>query len=265
MNIVFIDACVSDRCFNALTAFDLAVIRMPAFAGLSAPIASHPDIVSAVLPDGRLLVNDAYAPMLEKAIGEGLSVIQEERGMKRKKETASPFPFFEAEGSPFVLTDERPSSPYPSDVLFDALAVGDSLYGHPTATSRVLREAYPRFVPTRQGYARCSVAMLSPTCAVTSDLALGAQLRADGIEVLTIRPGHIRLPGYDTGFIGGAGGRLPDGRYAFFGDLMLHPDGEAIAAFAHAHKIKTVSLAAEPLSDNGGMVVLSARTLRVLR
>jgi hypothetical protein len=98
--------------------------------------------------------------------------------------------------------------------------------------------------------------MLSDRVAVTADRGLADALRRSGVAVLDIRPGHIALPGYDYGFIGGAGGRLPDGTYVFFGDLTSHPDGEAIRRFAEEQKISAVSLSDEPICDRGGILCL---------
>lgn len=105
---------------------------------------------------------------------------------------------------------------YPGDILFDALAVNGRVYGKKGFVSRYILRENEVLVPVRQGYARCSVAMLSERCAVTSDRGLASVLSEDGISVLLIRSGYIRLDGYNTGFIGGAGGRLRGRSLLFF-------------------------------------------------
>ncbi len=208
----------------------IRTVAIPPEKRLPDPVCGHPDLVTAKLSDGSLLMTRVY--------------YEETR------------PFWETLGAAVTLTDETLGASYPRDVLFDALPVGSTLYGKENAVSQTLRAAYPRFVSVKQGYTRCSVAMLSETAAVTADLGLAKALARDGIEVLTIRPGYILLPGYDCGFIGGAGGRLTDGVYAFFGDLLSHPDGEAILRFCEEQKISAVSLSDEPLSDHGGILVM---------
>ena len=104
--------------------------------------------------------------------------------------------------------------------------------------------------------------MLSESCAVTADRGIAMALKNNGIDVLVIRSGYIELKGYDSGFIGGAGAALGGGVYGFFGDLYTHPDGKAIAEFADKHKIKAVSLSDEPLSDNGGLLILREALIR---
>lgn len=217
-------------CVRALADGGYRVVRLPPFSSLPTPVADHADLLLSPLPAGELLVPRAYYEE-NKALFDVLDVV-------------------------LVLDPSCPGNAYPADVLLDALPRKETLYGKEGAVSPLLRSYYRSFIPVRQGYARCSVAMLSDDCAVTADRGLADALRRDGVSVLTIRPGHILLPGYDTGLIGGAGGRLGEGLYAFFGDLFCHPDGETIAAFAAEHKIKTVSLGGGPLSDHGGLVVL---------
>lgn len=227
---VFVDNRVSDISLELLKKKGYGLIRLPSFKELSPSVASHPDILSAELPDGRILMSKKYYDENENIL--------------------------HIYSKHIVLTDECPSGRYPGDVLFDALRVGNTLYGRLDAVSEVLKSSCKRLVDVKQGYARCSVAMLSDTCGITADEGLYRALTADGVDMLKIRPGHISLDGCDYGFIGGAGGRLDDGEYAFFGDLLLHPDGEEMLAFAEKHKIKTVALDSGMLRDHGGLVVI---------
>lgn len=227
---VLIDPRVSEACERTLVSLGVSVKRLPLSSDLDRPVSGHPDLLTAKLPRGELLLTRRY--------------YEANRA------------FFDGLGHPLCPTAEALEPQYPRDVLFDALAVGDTLYGKEGTVSRVLRREYRHFVPVKQGYARCSVAMLSDRAAVTADRGLADALRRSGVAVLDIRPGHIALPGYDYGFIGGAGGRLPDGTYVFFGDLTSHPDGEAIRRFAEEQKISAVSLSDEPICDHGGILCL---------
>ncbi len=228
---IFIDNRVSDGVARALQVRHAVVIRLPSFWRLPAPVSSHADMLLFPLPDGKILTFREYFEN-----NAGLFSGLEDR---------------------MVLTDESPGNSYPRDVVLDALGIGDTLYGHSEATSAVLRSIYRRFVPVRQGYVRCSVAAPSDGAAVTSDRGLAAVLSENGVDVLEITPGHIRLPGYDTGFIGGAGTRLPDGRVIFFGDLSFHPDGKAIAAFVNKHCPGVADVPGEQLSDLGGALIIN--------
>ncbi len=206
------------------------VIPLPEWKGLPEPVSSHPDMLFYPLPDGKILVGRDYY-----------------------NENAE---FFSALSDAFVLDEKTPSGNYPFDVRFDCLGINNVLYGKDGYVSELIMNQYSSFVPVKQGYTRCSVALLSESCAVTADRGIAFALKNNGIDVLVIRPGYIELNGYGCGFIGGAGAPLGNGLYGFFGDLYTHPDGDMIAEFASRHKIKAVSLSDEPLSDNGGLLIL---------
>ncbi len=232
---ILVDSKMSDKVKNSLSDHG-EVMLLPKWKNLPEPICSHPDILFYPLPSGEILVGADY--------------YNENRD------------FFGGLPCRFVLNEKTPRGKYPFDVIFDCLGVKNVLYGKDGFVSEKIREQYGRFVSVNQGYTRCSVALLSEECAVTADGGIASALKKDGIDVLLIRPGHILLNGYDHGFIGGAGGALGNGVYGFFGDLFSHPDGEAIAEFAFRHKIKAVSLSDEPLSDNGGLLVIQEDFLR---
>lgn len=232
---ILVDARMTEKVKGALSSYG-EVIPLPKWGGLPEPVSSHPDMLFYPLPDGRILVGREY--------------YNENREL------------FSALSDAFVLDEKTPSGEYPFDVRFDCLGVNNVLYGKDGFVSEKIMESYPSFVPVKQGYVRCSVAMLSESCAVTSDRGIAAALKENGADVLVIRPGHIELKGYDSGFIGGAGAPLGNGVYGFFGDLLSHPDGRIIEEFAKRHKIKAVSLSDEALSDNGGLLILREAQIR---
>ncbi len=226
---ILVDPKMSEKVRASLRSYG-EVVSLPEWNGLPEPVSAHPDMLFYPLPNGRILVGKDY--------------------YNENREFFLPF------GDVFVLDEKTPSGEYPFDVLFDCLSVNDILYGKDGFVSEKIIEHYSSFVSVKQGYTRCSVAMLGDNCAVTADGGIASALKNNGIDVLVIRPGHIELKGYGCGFIGGAGARLSSGIYGFFGDLYSHPDGGMIAEFADQHKIKAVSLSDEPLSDNGGLLIL---------
>ena len=90
---------------------------------------------------------------------------------------------------------------------------------------------------------------------ITADVGISRALSEVGINVLLITPGHISLPPYEYGFIGGASG--VDGKTVYFlGDIMTHPDGKKITEFIENLGMKAVSLDSGELQDMGGIVFL---------
>ncbi len=230
LNRLFTDKCVSDKVEAQLCSLGYVVVRLPSFLGLDTPVSSHPDMLIYPLKNGRYLICRDY--------------YEDNRA------------FFDSLGIVFTVTEEKLSPKYPNDILFDALSLNGTVYGKKGCVSEYIISENSRFVPVSQGYARCSVAYVGKGCAITADRGLYRALTDDGINTLLIRSGYISLQGYDTGFIGGAGGLLPDGRYLFFGDPSLHPDGALINKFLSENKISAVSQKGEPLCDNGGLILL---------
>ena len=95
-------------------------------------------------------------------------------------------------------------------MLFNAAPVGRFIFGREDSMSRHILQVSAgkgmRIVDVRQGYARCSTVIVGDSAIITQDRGIAGRARECGIDVLLVRPGHVRLDGYDTGFIGGASG-----------------------------------------------------------
>lgn len=157
------------------------------------------------------------------------------------------------EGCRITCADITLGNRYPDDVALNCFAVRDTLYGRLESVCEDIRCLYPRLVNLSQGYAKCST-LLFDNCAVTADTGIYKALKAHEIEVLTISPGHISLPGYDYGFIGGAS-FVCDNRVIFFGDISAHPDYISIRDFVTQRGYNIIYTDTHPLIDLGGATV----------
>lgn len=162
----------------------------------------------------------------------------------------------------FTLDDcrDRISGSYPENVRLNCLYFRGTLYGKLSAADASVldfcRKNNIQTVNVKQGYTRCSVLLIGNRAAVTADRGIADALQKDGAEVLLIAPGHVTLPGFDCGFIGGAGFCDGDTVYCF-GDITRHPDFEKIKALCAKHNSKIEILCADkPLTDLGGAVLL---------
>lgn len=222
---------VPEKCKSTLIGLGYELFVLPPFERLfPAVTAYHPDTLIFRLSDRRFLLQKEYFEQIGHII-------------KQAKMSCA-------------VTDEEMSCKYPGDILLNALSVSGTVFGLKSAASDIIKADAKRFINVKQGYAACSVSMLSDKAAVTSDIGLARALEKENIDVLLIHPGHILLDGHEYGFIGGASGRLPDGRTAFFGKIKAHPDGELIYEFAAEHRVELVELSDEPLTDVGGLIAL---------
>ena len=118
-----------------------------------------------------------------------------------------------------------------------------------------------------QGYTRCCCLPVDDTSFITSDRGIEKALTAAGADVLLIGKGHIELPGFDYGFIGGCAGHvmMPSGNTCndymiptilFNGDLSNHPDFESIIGFINKRNLNIAYFEDYPLTDIGSIFAL---------
>ena len=141
---------------------------------------------------------------------------------------------------------------YPYDIAFDALAAGDILYCLEAHTAETVKRHFGKIVNVRQGYAACSTLLLNEKAAVTADGSISKALKQNGITVLDIAPEGIALPGYNSGFIGGASAVVGD-TVIFFGNLSDHPSKNEIVNFCQEQGFETLDFPALPLTDYGSI------------
>lgn len=213
------------------------VLLMPPHPALPKNVASHPDLLFFVSKD-TVYTTRSYFQIAETEI-------------KRLTYCSN---------RNLWLCSEELGEAYPQDILLDAAPIGHWLICHPKHTAKKLLDCYGEMIiPVRQGYAKCSCVPISEHALITSDPSVGNAAERNGIEVLRIREGDIRLDGYSTGFIGGASSYCPDGTVSdlyFCGQLTSHPNGRVIEEFCRQYGKNAVSLGDFPLTDIGTIFLL---------
>ncbi len=225
------DCRLPEDCRTSLTRLGFDTLPLPPFPLLPRPVASHPDMLIFML-GGTLITHRDYYKIAESEINTICS----------------------AGNFRLILSDEPVSDEYPGDVLFNAAPAGNFIIARESSVSRhILKIADSlgfSLINVRQGYARCSVVSVGDRAIFTSDRGIATSARSAGLDVLEVHPGHVRLDGYGTGFIGGASGCCGEKVY-FCGNLETHPDAVVIRAFCAAHNCESVSLGQGELFDAG--------------
>ncbi|HEX3018269.1 MAG TPA: hypothetical protein VHP31_10525 [Caproicibacter sp.] len=151
-------------------------------------------------------------------------------------------------------------SPYPYEAKLNAARVGRYLITNQNIIDRTMLNynlnSQTNIIDVKQGYAKCSTAVIDDHSIITSDNGIANATRASGLEVLQIRPGYIKLPGCNYGFIGGTCGKISKNKIAFAGRIQDHPDFPEIEDFLQRRKIEFVVLSDCPLTDIGGILPL---------
>ena len=113
------------------------------------------------------------------------------------------------------------------------------------------------FINVKQGYTKCSIAVIDHKAVITSDYPIYRKLITLGIDVLLIESGYIRLDGYPYGFIGGTCGNLSGETIAFSGKFLNHPDRLKISNFLEKYSKKVLWLTDEIVTDIGTIINLN--------
>ncbi len=164
------------------------------------------------------------------------------------------------DSSPVIKADEEElaklGSVYPHDIPFNAACTGRFLICNAEHTSsRILKKAELlglTIINVRQGYAKCSCVVVDENSIITYDRGIAREALKAGLDVLTVAPGHVKLEGYGTGFIGGTSGRIGD-TIVFNGSLDTHPDTEAIRDFIRSRGLAIKEFDYE-LTDIGSII-----------
>jgi hypothetical protein len=156
------------------------------------------------------------------------------------------------------MGNERLLKPvYPGDIIYNGFSTGKYFIHDLEHTDRSLlksaKDLNLTLVNVKQGYACCSIVPVDEDSIITYDRGIAKAAEAAGLSVLTIGPGHVELPGYDTGFIGGTSGRVGD-EIIFNGDLSAHPDCQAIRQFIEERGLKVRYFSGYPLRDIGSII-----------
>lgn len=161
---------------------------------------------------------------------------------------------YKAEPGDFMNV-EKPCK-YPDDVMFNAVCTSEYFihnlnYTDPGLLERVRGVWSVDMIGCRQGYTKCSTVVVDSRSLITADQGIAAACsKAEDLDVLLVQEGHVALEGYDTGFIGGASGRVGN-EIIFNGDLSAHPDFQKIKDFIEERGLECKWFPEYPLTDIG--------------
>lgn len=147
---------------------------------------------------------------------------------------------------------------YPYDIALNAVNLSSLFMHYLKYTDATLLDKVKNkiLINVKQGYTKCSTAVVSESAIITSDKSIANSLKSTDIDVLLLPPGDIDLPGLDYGFIGGCCGKVDDTTLAFYGDLSYYTYGKEVLSFLKKHNVKPVYLRNGKLIDRGSIFVV---------
>lgn len=213
------------------------VILLPPDDTIAEPVSCHPDMIFAVL-DGHLFLHESYYSANRDVVSKIASL-----------------------GGFTVCTSDSIRTPrYPNDVAFNIALWRDTVICRHDVTCPALLDFAKgrgyRVIPVKQGYAGCSC-LVTEDAVLTFDSGIAGVLQRNDIPCVLLEGGGVSLPGYDCGFIGGAGGACDNVIY-LFGNADTLPCAEKLYGVGYS----VVSLSPSPVVDYGGIKIFETKFRR---
>ncbi|GIM28683.1 hypothetical protein CPJCM30710_13490 [Clostridium polyendosporum] len=232
MKCCFVDYRISFKEQSNLESIGLDVLKVSKFNKLYMAIDGHPDIQIHILDKNTLMVH----PDIDKNFLNNL----EKRNIK------------------YIFSKKRLLEKYPDNIALNAVNLKDYFIHNLNNTDSNLLSLinHKKLISVKQGYTKCSCAIVNNKAIITSDKVIAKTLINEGFDILLLPPGDILLQGLDYGFIGGCCGLISPNKMAFFGDLRNYLYGELVLEFLDKYNIKPIYLSNGKLIDRGSILVL---------
>ncbi len=194
-------------------------------------ISYHADVNCFYLGSGKIIADNSQSKLIEALKQKNLSIISPSKPV---------------------------SGAYPNDCRLNCASVKSKLIAkYASVDPKILKEySKDNVLSVRQGYAKCSSAIVNDNAIITDDPSIFSVCVNNGFDSLLISKGCVCLPGHDYGFIGGACGLIEKNKMIFFGDITKHKDYFKIAGFLKKHNCELFYLSGHALTDIGGIIAI---------
>lgn len=146
---------------------------------------------------------------------------------------------------------------YPENIKYNGVQIGRHFLHNTKYTALPLMEIALanglNIIHVNQGYTKCNTVVVDDESLITSDAGIAGAASENGIHVLLIQPGHVKLPGFPYGFLGGASGKIGN-KLVFNGDLQGHPNDVAIRRFIEKRGLEIKDFPEYGLEDIGSII-----------
>lgn len=232
MKNVIVDYRISDEEKNTLKLLGYETLICPPLKTLYEAVSGHPDMLIHIIDSNTIIVhremNEAFVSIL-KSLGKNI-----------------------------IFSSDSVGSSYPQDIILNAVNLKNFFIHNIKYTDSALLKmvSNKKIFNVKQGYTKCSTAILNDTAVMTSDTGIAYALRKHSIDALLLPPGDILLPGLNYGFIGGCCGLLENNVLAFYGNLKYYKYKDDVLTFLKKHHVEPVFLRDDKLIDRGSLFAI---------
>lgn len=175
-----------------------------------------------------------------------------------------------------IVGKTKLSSEYPKDIPYNVCIMGKNAIHNFKYTDAVIKDKLNKesfnLIDVKQGYTKCSIAVIDENSCITTDMDIAKKLMDNGIDVLFVYEPDIKLLKRTNqnetkqnrmffeysdmqGFIGGAMTRIDD-EIILFGDVNKLLNKDKIINFARSRGLKFKWFEGLDIIDYGGVVVV---------
>lgn len=215
---------------QALKKFGIEPLLTDGCADILPALSNHADMLFSYLGNGEFLIEKSQTKLNQQLKSIGMNCV----------DTAE------------LLAD------YPNDVLLNSCVIGGKVICSEKNTHRKILDN-KTVINVKQGYAKCSCAVVDETSIITDDESICSAALRNGIDALLVSKGDVILNGFKYGFIGGCCGKIAPDVLAFCGDIRTHRDYERIQSFLASKRITPVSLFGGKLIDIGSIIPITVQ------
>ena len=231
MNVI-VDYRASKSTFDALLKLNYNVIKTPAVSSVYDAINGHSDIMFHKIMENKAVCE----PSVYDYFKEKLPACSLKKGNTLIKNN------------------------YPYDIAYNVCQVSDKIICNIKYTDKEILNQYDemgyRPIDVKQGYAKCSICVVSDNAIITADKGIAKIAEANDIDVLLTSNDDVKLPGMKNGFFGGATGLLSKDRLAVNGNIKYHRDHKRILDYCSNYGVNVISLNDEEIVDIGSIIVI---------
>ena len=235
MKFAFVDYRISNEEIYNLINLNIKPLRTPKMHGIYDAVNGHTDIQifqTALLKNSFIINKDIDTDFLNDLIFSSAN---------------------------YYFSESEIGAQYPQDIILNAVSTDNFLMHNLKYTDKkILASASSKtLIDIKQGYTRCSCAIVSNDAFITNDKGIYEALTAKKYDVLLLPYGDIELEGFEYGFIGGACGLIDNNTMAFFGNLDKYKYGTEVKKFLKKHNVEPVYLHDGGLIDRGSLLVFN--------
>lgn len=230
MKNVIVDYRIDEKEKNVLIENGYKVLTIPRCESVYNAISGHPDIQLCMINSSTFIVHKnmpcEFTIKLKKL---GLNIIKSKNNIENK---------------------------YPYDIILNAVNLKDFFIHNVRYTDdNLYNEIRDKcIIDTKQGYTKCSTAVISSSAIITNDIGISQVAIKNGIDTLLLPKGDIELSDFDYGFIGGTCGLLDNNIIAFYGNLKYYKYGSEVLSFIKKYNLTPLYLRNGKLIDRGSIL-----------